>query len=114
MYFRACRKRSNEISLEEPIEDGDGTPLSLMDVLSVHDHALEQIDLSDQNQLIFRAMRVLDAREKEIIQLRYGLNGNPPLTQREVAKRHGISRSYISRIEKKALCKLRAELEPQL
>lgn len=115
MYFRSCRKLSNEISLDEPMEqDGDGTSLSLMDVLSVHDHTLEQIDLSDQSQLIFRALQVLEPREKEIIRLRYGLNGNPPLTQREVAKLHGISRSYISRIEKKALLKLRAELEPQL
>lgn len=114
MYFRSCRKLSNEISLDEPMEDGDGTALSLMDVLSVHDHTLEQIDLSDQSQLIFRAMQVLEPREKEIIRLRYGLSGNPPLTQREVAKLHGISRSYISRIEKKALLKLRAELEPQL
>lgn len=115
MYFRSCRKLSNEISLDDPMEqDGDGTSLSLMDVLSVHDHTLEQIDLSDQSQLIFRALQVLEPREKEIIRLRYGLNGNPPLTQREVAKLHGISRSYISRIEKKALLKLRAELEPQL
>lgn len=95
-------------------QDGDGTSLSLMDVLSIHDHTLEQIDLSDQSQLIFRALQVLEPREKEIIRLRYGLGGNPPLTQREVAKLHGISRSYISRIEKKALLKLRAELEPQL
>lgn len=115
MYFRSSKKLSNEISMNEPMDqDADGNALSLMDVLSVQDHGLEQIDLSDQSQLIFRALQVLEPREKEIILLRYGLSGKPPLTQREVAKLHGISRSYISRIEKKALLKLRAELEPQL
>ncbi|MDO4286435.1 MAG: sigma-70 family RNA polymerase sigma factor [Eubacteriales bacterium] len=115
MYFRSSKKLSNEISLDEPMDqDSTGNSLSLIDVLSVQDHALEQIDLSDQSQLIFHALHVLNPREKEIIQLRYGLNGHIPLTQREVAKLHKISRSYVSRIEKKALLKLRAELEPQL
>ena len=62
---------------------------------------------SDQGQLLFRALQTLEPREREIIRLRYGLTGQPPLTQRETAKQYGISRSYISRIEKKALLKLR-------
>ena len=94
-------------------QDGDGSSLSLMDVLSSHDRGLEQVDNSDQGQLLFRALQTLEPREREIIRLRYGLTGQPPLTQRETAKRYGISRSYISRIEKKALLKLRRALESQ-
>lgn len=112
MYFRASKKLANEVSLDEPMEqDGDGNSLALMDVLSSNDDNLEQIELSDHNRLLADALRVLDKREREIIALRYGLDGHLPLTQREVAKLHGISRSYVSRIEKKALHKLRMELD---
>ncbi len=112
MYFRASKKLSYEVSLEEPIEqDGDGNSLALMDVLSCHDDSLEKVEQSDFHQIITNALRVLDSREREIIVLRYGLGGRPPLTQREVAQRGGISRSYVSRIEKKALKKLRATIE---
>ena len=115
MHFRAVKKYAGDISLDEPMEqDGDGSSLSLMDVLSSHDHGLEQVDNSDQGQLLFRAMQALEPREREIIRLRYGLTGQPPLTQRETAKQYAISRSYISRIEKKALLKLRRTLESQL
>ena len=110
MYFRSSKKLSCEVSLEEPIEpDGDGSALSLKDVLSCNDDALERIELNDRIRLVSGAMHVLEPREKEIISLRYGLGGHTPLTQREVARLHGISRSYVSRIEKKALQKLRAE-----
>lgn len=112
MYFRASKKLSNEVSLNEPMEqDGDGNSLSYMDILSSNDEQLEQIDLSDRNQLLAKALHVLEPREREIITQRYGLDGHMPLTQREVAKLHSISRSYISRIEKKALQKLRVELD---
>lgn len=112
MYFRASKKLSNEVSLNEPMEqDGDGNTLSYMDILSSNDEQLEQIDLSDRNQLLANALHVLEPREREIITQRYGLDGHMPLTQREVAKLHNISRSYISRIEKKALQKLRVELD---
>lgn len=112
MYFRASKKLSHEVSLDEPIDqDGDGNALALMDVLSSNDDALEQVELSDRNALISRALYVLDRREREIIALRYGLGGHLPLTQREVAQLHDISRSYVSRIEKKALRKLRAEFD---
>lgn len=111
MYFRASKKLSNEVSLNEPMEqDGDGNTLSYMDILSSNDEQLEQIDLGDRNQLLSNALHVLEPREREIIIQRYGLDGRTPLTQREVAKLHHISRSYISRIEKKSLQKLRAEL----
>ena len=108
MYFRSQRKLSQEVSLSEPIDgDGDGDALSLMDVLSCDDDLLEQVELSDRQQLLHRYLQqALDAREKEIVLLRYGLSGHPPMAQREVAQRCGISRSYVSRIEKKALSKL--------
>ena len=114
MHFRSTKKYAGDVSLDEPMEqDGDGSSLSLMGVLSSHDRGLEQVDNSDQGQLLFRALQGLEPREREIIRLRYGLTGQPPLTQRETAKRYGISRSYISRIEKKALLKLRRALESQ-
>ena len=114
MHFRSTKKYAGDVSLDEPMEqDGDGSSLSLMDVLSSHDRGLEQVDNSDQGQLLFRALQTLEPREREIIRLRYGLTGQPPLTQRETAKQYGISRSYISRIEKKALLKLRRALESQ-
>lgn len=114
MFFRASKKLSHEVSLEEPIEsDGDGSSLALMDVLSCTDDALEQVELSDRFQQVSRALPVLEPREREIIALRYGLNGRTPLTQRETAQRYGISRSYVSRIEKKALKKLRTQMERQ-
>lgn len=114
MHFRSTKKYAGDVSLDEPMEqDGDGSSLSLMDVLSSHDRGLEQVDNSDQGHLLFRALQTLEPREREIIRLRYGLTGQPPLTQRETAKRYGISRSYISRIEKKALLKLRRALESQ-
>ncbi len=108
MYFRSQRKLSQEISLSEPIDgEGDGDALSLLDVLSCDDDLLEQIELSDRQQLLHRYLQqALDPREKEIVLLRYGLSGHPPMAQREVAQRCGISRSYVSRIEKKALLKL--------
>ena len=112
--FDPNKKYAGDVSLDEPMEqDGDGSSLSLMDVLSSHDRGLEQVDNSDQGQLLFRALQTLEPREREIIRLRYGLTGRPPLTQRETAKQYGISRSYISRIEKKALLKLRRALESQ-
>ncbi len=110
MYFRASKKRACEVSLEEPMEpDGDGGALAWKDVLRCEDDALERVEQNDQLRLISRAMRALEPRETEILSLRYGLDGHAPLTQREVAKLHGISRSYVSRIEKKALQKLRAQ-----
>lgn len=108
MYFRAQRKTGQEVSLSEPIDsDGDGNSISLLDVISCEDTMLEEIDLSDQQALLHRYLQeALTERERNIIFLRYGLKGNPPLPQREVAEKCGISRSYVSRIEKKALQKL--------
>ena len=113
MYFRGQKKLQGEVSLSESIDtDKEGNALQLMDVVGVDDTMLE--DLHDRdNALRLRGLvqSCLNARESEIIRLRYGLGGTVPLTQREVASSFGISRSYVSRIEKRALEKLRAELE---
>ena len=108
MYFRAQRKQSQELSLSEPIDsDSDGNAISLMDVIRCDDQMLEEIDLSDRRGLLHRYLaEELDGREREILALRYGLGGREPRTQRETAEKLGISRSYVSRIEKKALAKL--------
>ena len=108
MHFRAGRRTANEISLSETLDsDGDGNALALMDVIICEDEQLHAVELSDRYQQMYAYMDShLDAREREILSLRYGLGGREPLTQREIAARYGISRSYISRIEKKALGKL--------
>ena len=113
MYFRAQRKLQNEVSLSDAIDaDGQEDSLQLLDVVGVEDTMLE--DLHDRDNA-FRVRRLvrecLTEREAEVIRLRYGLDGSIPLTQREVAAKFGISRSYVSRIEKKALNALRAGLE---
>lgn len=112
MYFRALKKSSGDISLSESIDvDGDGNTLSLMDIISQEDDMAERIgDGETCMRLREYVDTVLTEREAEIIRLRYGLRGAKPLTQRETATLCGISRSYVSRIEKKALEKLREAL----
>ncbi len=109
MHFRNGKKSSQDISLNEAIDtDKDGNPLTLMDVLAVDENYAEELDIKIKSQKLSNYINSeLDEREKKIIILRYGLNGEEPMTQREVAKILGISRSYISRIEKKALQSLR-------
>ena len=113
MYFRSQKKLQSEVSLSESIDsDKEGDALQLMDVVGVDDTMLE--DLHDRDSALrLRSLikTCLSSREAEIIRLRYGLGGTLPLTQREVASAFGISRSYVSRIEKKALEKLREEYE---
>lgn len=113
MYFRSARKSSTDISLSESIEtDGTGSSLCLMDVVCFEEDMLEQISRNELSQTIGNLVTgVLDARESEIIRLRYGLDGALPKTQHDVAEICGISRSYVSRIEKKALEKLKKALE---
>lgn len=112
MYFRGLRRRSCEVSLSEPIDtDCEGNALELMDILSFEDDMLENVLRGDRISLVRHAVAdLLDPREKEIVVLRYGLRGGKPLPQREVAEKLGISRSYVSRIEKAALGKIRAAL----
>ena len=114
MHFRAGRKSAGEVSLSEPQDgDDDAGSLRLLDMIAVEDERLHQIEMSDRYEQLYRGLRTrLDGREREIIALRYGLDGGDPLTQREIAKKLGISRSYVSRIEKKALGKLADALGP--
>lgn len=113
MYFRSQKKTMGDVSLSDVIEtDGEGNSLSFMDVLAQDDEMSERIgELELCGSLRGLVGSVLSEREGKIITLRYGLNGKAPLTQREAAKVCEISRSYVSRIEKKALEKLRAALE---
>lgn len=114
MMFRARKKSTREISLYEPIgTDKEGNEINLLDVC-----VQEQIDIVEQldnNEKICKLSilidKVLDDREKEIIQLRYGLGREKEMTQREIGKMQGISRSYVSRIEKRALEKLKTAFQ---
>lgn len=113
MYFRSQRKSAQDVSLSDYIETGsDGAALSLMDVVAEDIDLLERISTREQICQLREALQsALTDQEREVVQLRYGLNGNPPMRQREVSEVTGISRSYISRIEKRALHKLRKEIE---
>jgi len=112
MHFRAQRKLQGEVSLSETLDgDGEGNALSLMDVIRVEDTMLEDLDTRESCARVLRYVdECLDEREADIIRMRYGLGGRQPLTQREIAAQCGISRSYVSRIEKKALAKLEKAL----
>lgn len=105
MYFRSTKKSAQDISMNEPIDtDKDGNALTLMDVMATEDNILENLDCKIKSEQLKRYLsEVLTPRERKIIELRYGLTGINPLTQREVAQKLGISRSYVSRIEKKSL-----------
>ena len=113
MHFRSQRKSSQDVSLSDYIETGaDGTPLERMDVVSDDCDLLELVATRESVRQLQRAMNsVLTDQERLVVTLRYGLEGSAPLRQREVADRTGISRSYVSRIEKRALEKLREALE---
>lgn len=112
MYFRAGKKTAHDVSFSEPIDsDKDGNPLTLIDVVAQEDTIAEDLDRKINTERLYRYMaNSLDTREKEILEWRYGMRGNG-LTQREVAQKFGISRSYVSRIEKKALGKLRKQFD---
>ncbi|MBE6831887.1 RNA polymerase sporulation sigma factor SigK [Clostridium sp. KNHs216] len=105
MFFRSSKKTAQDISINEPIDtDKDGNALTLMDVMATEDNIIDNLDCKIKSEQLKRYIReVLSPREQTIIELRYGLTGRSPLTQREVAQKLGISRSYVSRIEKKSL-----------
>ena len=111
MYFRSLRKTAGDVSLSEALDsDGEGG-LSIQDVLYEEDDILERLSLREEGKRVRQYVdTALSAREREIIVLRYGLEGGAPLPQREVAERLRISRSYVSRLEKKALEKLRSRM----
>ena len=113
MHFRAQKKSAQDVSLSDFIETGtDGAALSLMDVISEDTDLLEEIANKELTRQLRRLLdQCLTEQERQVICLRYGLEGTPPYRQREVAKLTGISRSYVSRIEKRALEKLRSAME---
>lgn len=113
MHFRSQRKLQGEISLTDTLEStGDGSSLSLIDIIAVDDTMLEDLDTRDACRQVRRCVQsCLTPRERMIIVRRYGLDDRPPQTQREVAGQCGISRSYVSRIEKKALEKLEKAMQ---
>lgn len=113
MMLRTERKLNKEISLYEPIgTDKEGNEISFIDVIEdSSENILECMILSERKRKMYKAIdQVLNEREKEIIYRRYGLRGNSEVTQREIGKDMGISRSYVSRIEKRALEKLRRHI----
>ena len=113
MHFRAQKKLAGEVSLADNLDPGDESgSLSLMDVIAVDDNMLEELDNKDSCRKVRQCVeRCLTPRERTIITMRYGLDDCPPRTQREIAQRCGISRSYVSRIEKRALGKLEEAME---
>lgn len=113
MHFRSQKKSAQDVSLSDYIETGaDGAALSLMDVVGEDDDLLETVSTRQRvAQVRLAVKQCLTAQERQVICMRYGLDGNAPSRQREVAEKLGISRSYVSRIEKKALQKMHAFLE---
>ncbi len=113
MHFRNLKKTAQDVSISEPIDtDKDGNALTLIDVIADDKNMLDDIDMHLRSEKLAEYIdAVLTDREKRIIFLRYGLLGGDEIPQREVAKKLGISRSYVSRIEKKAIEKLREKYE---
>jgi len=113
MHFRNVKKTAGDVYISEPIDsDTEGNSITLMDVFADEDSLIDNIDLKLKSEKLYKFVEAkLDEREQMIIKLRYGLYGYQPLTQREIAQRLDISRSYVSRIEKKALQILRKQFD---
>ena len=109
MHFRSQKKRNAEVSMNETIDvDRDGNPLTYTDVISSEEDLPEEVMRSVEADRAMALVRTrLDPRERQVITLRFGLGGVPAMTQREIAVKLGISRSYVSRIEKAAIDKLK-------
>lgn len=113
MFFRSQKKTAQDISINEPIDsDSEGNPLTLMDIICVEDTVIENIDDKIMTERLYKFIEEIDdEREKLIIIFRYGLYGYVPLTQKQIAKKLDISRSYVSRIEKRVLDNLREKFD---
>ena len=111
MYFRKNNKYNNDISINDTVGyDKDGNEIMIQDIIKMDNECIEDsIDLSDNIKALYKYLDVLTPREREIIVNRYGLNDTKELTQKKISKQMGISRSYVSRIEKRALTKLLRE-----
>ncbi len=111
MHLRSTKKIKQEVSIYDPIgHDKEGNEISLIDILTTDNEIIEIIEAKLQEEKIRSNMGVLTQRERQVIEMRYGLFNGLKRTQREIAKKLGISRSYVSRIEKKALKKLIQEI----
>ncbi len=116
MFLRKVSKQKVEISLDEPLNvDGDGNELLLSDVIATPEpHALDEVLKDERERLMYQAVEKLTQREREIIVMRFGLYNTKEYTQKEVADSLGISQSYISRLEKRIMSKLKLEMEKKL
>lgn len=111
MHLRNTKKIKQEVSLYDPIGyDKEGNEISLIDILTTDNEIVDLVELKLQEEQIRDKIEVLSRRERQVIEMRYGLFNGLKETQREIAKKLGISRSYVSRIEKKALKKLIKEI----
>lgn len=113
MYIRKHSGARAEVSIDEPLNtDWDGNELLLSDILGSEENGVSfEIEQFEERMAVRRAVAELDGREREIIELRYGMGGKKEMTQKEVADRLGISQSYISRLEKKIIARLRAQIK---
>ena len=113
MYIRKHSGTRAEVSIDEPLNvDWDGNELLLSDILGSEDDSISyEIEQFEERMAVRRAVESLEPREREIIELRYGMSGKKEMTQKEVADRLGISQSYISRLEKKILARLKAQIK---
>ncbi len=113
MNFRSQKKYADQVYMGDPIDiDGEGNQLTLLDIMDDGTDLTEQVDTLMQSKQLYQFLtNTLESREMEILILRYGLYGSIPLTQKQVAERMGISRSYVSRIEKRAIQKLRTRYD---
>lgn len=108
MYFRNQKKRQNDVNISDPIEtDGEGNALTFMDVVCKEETFAEDLDLKINSRKLYNYLEQMPEREKKILIMRYGLYNTRPMTQKQVAEKLGISRSYVSRIETKALSRMR-------
>ncbi len=108
MYFRNQKKRQNDVNISDPIDtDGDGNSLTFLDIIYEDEHFAEDLDLKINSKKLYKFLEEIPEREKKILIMRYGLYNTVPLTQKQVAQKLGISRSYVSRIETKAIQNLR-------
>ena len=115
MCFRGRRKSAQDVYISDPIDtDKDGNSLTLMDIVAQEGDIVDELDLKLKSERLYELIdQLLDERERLILHMRYGLRGRIPMTQREVATKLGISRSYVSRIEKRALLLLRKHLQKE-
>ncbi len=113
MFFRSKKKSSLDISLDEPIEtDAEGNPLTLIDIIAIEDDVADECITKNNIKLLYRFINdIKNERERSIIIMRYGLDGNEPKTQNEIAAMYGISRSYVSRLETKIIKRLRKKFD---